>query len=223
MSRVSRRVKNSDPGIDGRSTRWDTHRENRRAELVAAAVAAIDKHGREASIDEIAKVAGVSKPVLYRYFSDKADLHAAVGQWGATQVLDRLTPAFLSDAPMKKRVYDAAEAYFETIEEHPQVFLLLVQHRISSDSDPLADGKAAVAATIAAVMTEAMREQGIDAAGAEPWAHGVVGLGLSTGEWWLERQAMSREKVSRYLADFVWGALVGISRNYGVPIAAEQA
>ena len=206
---------------DGRSTRWESHREQRRAELVNAAVSAIDRHGREASIDDIAKVAGVSKPVLYRYFNDKADLHAAVGQWGAALVLERIAPLFASEAPMKARVYDAMEAYFEVIEEHPQVFLLLVQHRVKGDADPLADGKDSVAAAISRIMGESMHQLGIDAGGAEPWSQAVVGLGLSTGEWWIERQTMTRAAVSRYLADFVWGALVGISRNNGVPLPVE--
>jgi len=207
---------------DGRSTRWDQHRETRRAELVAAAVAAMDKHSREASIDEIARVAGVSKPVLYRYFSDKSDLHAAVGQWGASLVVERMTPAFESRRPLKERVASAVTAYFEVIEEHPQVFLLLVQHRVSSATDPLADGKAAVAATLTHVISDAMSELGIDPGGAEPWAHSVVGMGLSAGEWYLERKSMSREEVSSYLAEFVWGALVGISRNRGITLTAES-
>ncbi len=207
---------------DGRSTRWDSHRESRRADLVAAAVAAIDKHGREASIDEIARVAGVSKPVLYRYFSDKADLHAAVGQWGATLVVDRLSPLLFAEGPMRQRVYDAVATYFEVIEEHPQVFLLLVQHRVSSGTDPLADGKVAVARTLAAVMTTALEALGMETGGVEPWATGMVGNGLAIGEWWLESRTMSREEVSRYMAEFVWGAMVGVSRNSGRQIPAEQ-
>ena len=73
---------------DGRSARWDEHRESRRAELVEAAVTAIDLHGPGAGIAEIAEQAGVSKPVLYRYFSDKDDLYRAVGHWGADRVLE---------------------------------------------------------------------------------------------------------------------------------------
>ena len=71
-------------------TRWDQHRADRRAELVEAAVAAIDEHGPAASIAQIAESAGVSKPVLYRYFEDKDDLYRAVGWWGANQVIDGL-------------------------------------------------------------------------------------------------------------------------------------
>jgi AcrR family transcriptional regulator len=207
-------------GSDGRSTRWSAHRQARRAELVQAAVAAIDEHGRTAGIGEIAEVAGVSKPVLYRYFADKADLHAAVGSWGASLLMERLLPVIAEDRPVEERVRLGVDAYLATIEEHPNVFLLLVQHRVSGDTDPLADGKAAIAAAIASVMGDVLRGLNADAGGAEPWAHGVVGLGLATGEWWLERRTMSRAAVAGYLTAFIWQALSGLARSYGVPLDA---
>jgi AcrR family transcriptional regulator len=213
---MARKVKGS-PG-DGRSTRWSAHREARRDELVLAAVAAIDEHGPRAGIDEIAAAAGVSKPVLYRYFADKADLHAAVGSWGAGVVMERLLPAFTSEGSVKERVDRGCEAYLAAIEEHPNVFLLLVTHRVQPDADPLADGKAAIAAAMARVLGDTLRELGVDAAGAEPWAHGLVGLGLSTGEWWLTRRTMSRAAVRGYLAAFVWHAFEGLAREYGVDL-----
>ncbi len=213
---MARKVKGS-PG-DGRSTRWSAHREARRDELVLAAVAAIDEHGPRAGIDEIAAAAGVSKPVLYRYFADKADLHAAVGSWGAGVVMERLLPAFTSEGSVKERVDRACEAYLAAIEEHPNVFLLLVTHRVQGDTDPLADGKAAIAAAMARVLGDTLRELGVDAGGAEPWAYGLVGLGLSTGEWWLTRRTMSRAAVRGYLAAFVWHAFEGLAREYGVDL-----
>ena len=214
---MTRKVKGSDPR-DGRSTRWSAHREARRDELVLAAVAAIDAHGPQAGVGEIAAAAGVSKPVLYRYFADKADLHAAVGTWGAGVVMERLLPALLSEGTVRERVDLGCEAYLAAIEEHPNVFLLLVAHRVESDADPLADGKAAIAAAMARVLGDTLRELGVDAAGAEPWAHGLVGLGLSTGEWWLTRRTMSRAAVRGYLAAFVWHAFEGLAREYGVDL-----
>jgi AcrR family transcriptional regulator len=217
---MARKVKGS-PG-DGRSTRWSAHREARRDELVLAAVAAIDEHGPRAGIDEIAAAAGVSKPVLYRYFADKADLHAAVGSWGAGVVMERLLPAFTWEGSVEERVDRACEAYLAAIEEHPNVFLLLVTHRVHGDTDPLADGKAAIAAAMARVLGDTLRELGVDAAGAEPWAYGLVGLGLSTGEWWLTRRTMSRAAVRGYLAAFVWHAFEGLAREYGVDLDDDQ-
>lgn len=209
------RVKDPAPASgDGRSTRWSEHRETRRAELVAAAVAAIDEHGPTASIAEIARSAGVSKPVLYRYFSDKDDLYRAVGRWGADQVTDALLPALAEPGPMRDRVYRACDAYLTVIAEHPQVFLLLIEHR--SADDPLADGKEQIASSLAKLIGDTLRHLGVDAAGAEPWAHGVVGMGLAVGEWWLRRDIMSRQAASDYLAAFLWNAFSGFVADHGV-------
>jgi len=181
---------------DGRATRWDQHRSDRRAELVEAAVAAIDEHGPAASIAQIAESAGVSKPVLYRYFEDKDDLYRAVGWWGANQVVDGLMPLLLGERPLRERVERACTAYLTLISVHPNVFFLLVDH--PNGDDPLADGKELVAATLARTLGDVLRDLGVDAGGAEPWAYGLVGLGLSTGEWWLRRKTMSRAAVSRH-------------------------
>jgi AcrR family transcriptional regulator len=201
---------------DGRATRWDQHRSDRRAELVEAAVAAIDEHGPAASIAQIAESAGVSKPVLYRYFEDKDDLYRAVGWWGANQVVDGLMPLLLGERPLRERVERACTAYLTLISVHPNVFFLLVDH--PNGDDPLADGKELVAATLARTLGDVLRDLGVDAGGAEPWAYGLVGLGLSTGEWWLRRKTMSRAAVSRHLSQFVWHAFEGIAREHGVRV-----
>ena len=202
---------------DGRTTRWDAHRDERRAELVQAAVRAIDQHGPDVTIADIAAEAGVSKPVLYRYFTDKDQLHAAVGRWGADEVLAGMLPPLRSDAPVQQRVALAVDAYLTALEEHPQVFLLLVRHR---GSDPLADGKAAISAAFTRFLGDTLRALNVDAAGAEPWAEGLLGLGLATGEWWLERRTMSKEAVGGYLTAFVWHALEGAAAELGVPLSA---
>ncbi|MCW2783569.1 MAG: hypothetical protein JWP74_86 [Marmoricola sp.] len=207
------------PGVkdtDGRSTRWDDHREARRTELVAAAITAIDTHGPTASIADIAASAGVSKPVLYRYFGDKDDLYRAVGQWGAEQVIEIIVPVLLSPGTIREKVYRGCEEYLSFLEEHPQVFLLLVEHR--SADDPLADGKEQMATTFAKLIGDTLRRLGVDAAGAEPWAHGLIGMGLSVGEWHLRRDIMTREATAEYLASFIWHAFSGFAADNGVVV-----
>ena len=120
---------------------------------------------------------------------------------------------------MRERIADATDGYLATLEEHPQVFLLLVRHR---GADALADGKAAIAAAFTRFIGDTLRDLGVDAAGAEPWAQGMVGLGLSTGEWWLERRTMSRAAVAQYLSAFVWHALDGAAADLGVPLSAAD-
>ena len=213
---MPRLVKHPDHPDDGRSRRWDDHRETRRAELVEAAVAAIDEHGPSASIAQVAQSAGVSKPVLYRYFSDKDDLYRAVGLWGAIQVVDSVVPTLLGDRPMRQRVERACTLYLTLISRHPNVFFLLVEH--PTNEDPFADGKEMIATALARTLNDGLTGLGVEATGAEPWAYGMVGLGLSTGEWWLRRRTMSRAAVSRHLSSFIWNAFEGIARENGVRI-----
>jgi len=213
---MTSRVKDRSPrNGDGRSTRWSEHRESRRADLVTAAVAAIDEHGPSASIAEIAASAGVSKPVLYRYFADKDDLYRAVGQWGAEQVMHALVPTLLAEGAMRDKVYQACDEYLTLLAEHPHVFLLLIEHRSAGD-DPIADGKEQITTSLAKLMGDTLRRLGVDAAGAEPWAHGVVGMGLAVGEWWLRRNIMTRESAADYLAAFIWNAFSGFVADHGV-------
>jgi len=68
---------------DRRRTRWAAHRKERREELIKAAIEAFFQHGPDVDMAQVAAVAGVSKPVLYRYFADKSQLWQAVGQEAA--------------------------------------------------------------------------------------------------------------------------------------------
>lgn len=203
---------------DRRSERWQEHREARRAELVAAAVAAIDQYGPSAGIAEMARAAGVTKPVLYRYFEDKNDLYRAVGHWGADEVLRTLRATLSGDASIRQKINQGCEDYLTLIETHPQVFFLLVEHR--TNTDPLHDGKELIAASVARRLGEILRSLGVDTGGAEPWAHGIVGLGLAQGEWWLRRRTMSRAAAASYLADFIWHAMRGLALDSGVDLDA---
>ena len=66
------------PAQDGRRSRWTEHRRARREDLVAAAVEAVRLAGPDFAVDDVARSAGVSKTVIYRYFTDKDELVDAV-------------------------------------------------------------------------------------------------------------------------------------------------
>src|SRR5918911_2622448 len=66
------------PAPDGRRARWTEHRRARREELVIAAVEAVRMAGPAFAVEDVARSAGVSKTVIYRYFSDKDELIDAV-------------------------------------------------------------------------------------------------------------------------------------------------
>jgi len=67
-------------------------------------------------------------------------------------------------------------------------------------------------------MGDTLRSLGVDSAGAEPWAHGLIGMGLAVGEWRIRRDIMSREATSTYLASFIWNAFAGFTADHGVSL-----
>ncbi|MEP1585347.1 MAG: TetR/AcrR family transcriptional regulator [Tateyamaria sp.] len=92
-------------------------RDARKDEIVQAAVAQFSEAGFDGSTRDIALRAGITQPLLYRYFPSKEDLIEAVYE---KVYLDRWNPAWdaaLIDRsrPVKDRFQDFYEEYAQTI------------------------------------------------------------------------------------------------------------
>src|SRR3954452_21394082 len=72
-------------------------RETRRTEFVDAAITCIQRVGAGASMDQMAAEAGVTKPILYRYFGDKAALYGAIAERYVGVVGDELRRALAGE------------------------------------------------------------------------------------------------------------------------------
>jgi AcrR family transcriptional regulator len=223
---VKRNSKHSASTGDARRDRWKQHRIARRAEFVEAAMRALDKHGPDFGMEDVAAEAGVTKPVLYRHFADKADLHHALGERGTHILFDRLMPALNDELAPVPRIRCVIDAFFSVIEENPNLYRLLVHPAHSGDRLPDTDivrqDKEFIAAAVTAVLGDYMRAFNLDSGSAEPWGHGVVGLVQSIGEWWLARRSMSKESVVEYTTEIIWGAIDGILRQNGIVVEPHK-
>jgi AcrR family transcriptional regulator len=227
IERVKRSGKQSKPSSrdeeatgDARRDRWRKHRIARRKEFVEAALRALDTHGPDLGMEDVAAEAGVTKPVLYRHFDDKADLYVALGQRGTEILFERLIPAINAELAPVPRIRMALDAFFTVIEEHPNLYRLLAHGRPEKpvSSDVVAEDKELIATALTALLGDYMRMFNMDSGAAEPWAHGIVGMVQNTGEWWLDRRSMSRDAVVEYLTQIIWAAIDGLSRQNGVVI-----
>jgi AcrR family transcriptional regulator len=200
---------------DGRSRRWSAHRERRRQQFIQAALRVLAASGPDLPMDTVAAEAGVTKPVLYRYFSDKAALVNALGEAGSEFLLNRLLPAIQADGPPLARVRDAVGAYFAVIDEYPNLYWLLARWPAGEGGggDVTARDRELIATTLTAVIGDYLRVFGLDSGAAEPWAYGITGLVQATGEWWLQRRSMSRVHVVEYVTRLIWAALSGVLRD----------
>jgi AcrR family transcriptional regulator len=209
---------------DARRDRWRKHRIARRKEFVEAALRALDTHGPDLGMEDVAAEAGVTKPVLYRHFDDKADLYVALGQRGTEILFERLIPAINAELAPVPRIRMALDAFFTVIEEHPNLYRLLAHGRPEKpvSSDVVAEDKELIASALTALLGDYMRMFTMDSGAAEPWAHGIVGMVQNTGEWWLDRRSMSRDAVVEYLTQIIWAAIDGLTRQNGVVIDPNQ-
>jgi AcrR family transcriptional regulator len=197
---------------DGRRTRWQEHNRGRREELVDAALTAVRSHGAEASLDDVAAAAGVSKPVLYRHFTDRAALFSAVLERVATEVfLPRVTEALDPDEDEVAILRSAVRAFVELVVDEPQLYRFVFSHNaLGRDGDFVASMEDAIAQALAGLMSRRLTDAGRDPAAAEPWAYGVVGMVQLATHRWVTHPTMTADQLVDHLVALAWGGLAGV-------------
>jgi AcrR family transcriptional regulator len=200
------------PEADGRKGRWAGHREQRRAELTAAAIDAIRRRGPEVGMDAIAAHAGVSKPVLYRYFADKSELWLAIAQRVAARVVDAVEPAAAQLRQDRTMIAAVIDTYLTALSAEPDLYRVLHRVNVPGTGQLVEAASETVAGALARVIGDRLRDLGLDAGPAEPWAYGLVGCVQSVGDWWLRHhQPISQQALTEYLTTLLWNGISGVS------------
>lgn len=204
--------------LDGRRSRWAAHRDRRRDEFVRAAIAAVRRHGADASMDDIAAEAGVSKAVLYRHFTDRADLHAAIGLVLAGYVRNTVAAALDASQPLRHQVHAAVAAYLQLIEAEPHLYHFVHRRAGAAVAD--------YTELIGRLVGEALRVRIGSSARADPatlatWGHAIVGMVHAAGDRWLQQGGGGRERLGEQLGALICGGLEELPQR--VPGAAASA
>lgn len=206
---------------DGRRLRWTEHRTQRRAAFVAAGVAAVDRHGPNASAEQIAEAAGVSRTVLYRYFRDREDLRQAIADQVVHAIVDSVLPKLeLGPESTPREVIRAAIGVIVGwLDEHPNLYHFL---RSRPDGSSLVAVESTLADSVASLLKLLMVFFGISGESAEPGAYGIVGFVEACGGWWLQHRAMSRQAFTELVCTGVWHLLEGTARDHGIVVAYDE-
>lgn len=188
----------------------------RRAELLDAADRVIRQLGPDASMTAIAAEAGITKPILYRHFGDKAGLYRALAERYASPVFTELTTALSTITDRQERMRTTVDTYLRFIESDPQLYRFLM-HRALREQPGVASSIAAFTSVVAAGIAEIIaREIGLaedQKRSARAWAHGIVGVVQLTGDWWLDSRELSREQLVDHIAALLWGGLTNLNAD----------
>lgn len=210
---------------DGRSTRWDPHRRERRLAIINAAVVAIEEYGPDALTAQIAEKAGVPRTHVYRHFEGKQALDLAVSGHIANQIGQQIRAALARPGSARQIISAAIAEHLGWIEAHPNLYRFLIQHAYAvkaSGSQHAEDAKAAFAAELTALIQRYMHALGVASERAERMVVGVVGLVDATAAWWLERGDLPRDELTAELTDRVWVLIDRSAREVGLDLDPDQ-
>jgi len=193
-------------------------RSAKREQLLEAAIRVVRREGPGASMDDIAREAGITKPIIYRAFGDREGLTSAVADHFADELAKALVEQMVrEDTNYRESVGLTIDAYLAFIERDPKIVRFLISRDFG---DPSATPRLIqkICALVAQSIGEELHRNGLDTGVAEPWAYAIVGAVHLAGDRWLENKTMTRARLVEYLTALVWdgmNAFRGITAEEG--------
>jgi AcrR family transcriptional regulator len=183
----------------------------RRQQLLDTALATFARLGyHDASMNDIADAAGVTKPVLYQHFGSKRDLFlellADLGSRLRSAVRDAVASA---DGP-RKQVEAGFSAWFNWVDTNRDGFSVLFDSEARRDPE-FAEQAARSKRQIADTVAEFIVADGLQSDRQRLLAYGIVGMGESTCRRWLDKEIdLDAEELAAQVSSLAWSGLRGL-------------
>ena len=166
-----------------------------------------------ASMDRVAALAGVSKPMLYAYFGSKEGLYLAYIERTGGELVQRLVGADRSDGihPHPPRLRAVINEFLAFVEEHSDGWTVLF--RELNARQPLAEQVSQLRSEVVDEvrrMLEADEEPswtGLRAPASEGVAEAIVGAGEALANWWLKKPGVPRQDVANWYVGLARAAI----------------
>ncbi len=180
----------------------------RRAQLIEVGRAVFAKRGYDAtSVEDIAEHANISKPIIYEHFGGKEGLYAVVVDREMEYVVRRIAEAISGGSP-RERVERAALAFLTYVKDHPDGFAVLAHGApVASATGGMSSLLNDVAERVGDVFAATFKDAGYDPKSAPIYAHALIGMVASVGQWWTETRKPSVEEVANHIAALAWMGL----------------
>jgi len=162
-----------------------------------------------ASMDNIAELAGVSKPMLYAYFGSKEGLYVGYIERTGGELVDRLVGADHADG-QPGRLRAVISEFLRFVEEHRDGWTVLFRELTARQ--PIADQVAQLRSQIVGEVRRmleggAAAESGLTAPASEGVAEAVVGAGEALANWWLKKPEVPLQDVANWYVGLARAAI----------------
>lgn len=183
-----------------------------RRELIEQAATEVfaERGYRGASIDEIARRAGVSAPIVYDHFSSKRELHRRLLERHFADLRAVWRENLAGDDPPERRIARSFDAWFAYVESHPYAWRMLFRET-SGDPEVEAIHREVAAQSRAAALPLLAREPGAEQLAGSADAEAIdmawevfraVLQGLAL--WWYEHRHVPRAQIVAVAMNSLW-------------------
>lgn len=195
--------------------------EERRTGILDAALAAFSQSGyHSASIDDIAREAGVSKALIYEHFASKQELYADLIARNARELTQRLAGALvgLELESSAARLAAGLDAFFAFVEERRDAWRMLFRDAADPETAAVLDRMIEqVTAEVTVLISQdpgaPALDSGEDQRGLRLLAEMLVGGAQSMANWWADNPETSRAAMVEVAMDFAWLGLERLSHG----------
>ncbi|MGW7296534.1 TetR/AcrR family transcriptional regulator [Streptomyces sp. NPDC054829] len=201
----------------------------REQQMLDAAVRVFGRRGyMAASMDEIAEVAGVSKPLVYLYLNSKEDLFTACIRREAHALTAAVRAGVEPHAPADRQLWDGLRAFFTHTAQHPDGWAVLhLQAR--THGDVFAAEVTAMREEIVAFVTQlilaaaraAHRDPDLPETEVAGLAEALVGAAESLADWANATPGVTARQAAATLMNFAWAGLGNLmdGRPWSPPVS----
>jgi AcrR family transcriptional regulator len=182
--------------------------QERRAQLLDIGRTVFASVGYEAaSIEDIAKRAKITKPVVYEHFGGKEGLYAVVLDREVRHLVESITAALEGDHP-RVLLEQAALGLLTYIEEEPDGFKVLIRDSpVAGGHGSLASVIGDIAEQVEYILANEFKQRGFDPKLSPIYSRALVGMVVLVGEWWQGVGKPNREVVAAHLVNLAWNGL----------------
>ncbi|WP_353947152.1 helix-turn-helix domain-containing protein [Streptomyces sp. HUAS MG91] len=183
--------------------------------MLDAAVRVFGERGyRAASMDEIAELAGVSKPLVYLYLNSKEELFTACIRRESAALIAAVRDGVRTDAAADRQLWEGLTAFFTHTAEHPDGWAVL-HSQARSGGDPFVaevgvmrdEIVAFVTALIAAAAREAHGDPELAEREVTGLAQALVGAAEALAGWANSDRSVSAGEAAATMMNFAWSGL----------------
>ena len=176
-----------------------------RTQLLAAATEVIRAQGPDATMDDIAAGASVTKPILYRTIGDKAAPVSALAE-SLVDELNRAVRDASRAAPDPRAAFEAAiRAYIVAVDAERTRYLF-----VNSSAPGTEEFRRLVDRSSAAMISgfsAARQRAGLDPDGAAAWAWAIVGALQIVATMWLRDDGRRLDELAHDVSELLWSGL----------------